>query len=36
MGERITLPAHSYPGSGDDAKAEFQNILDSVVFDGAS
>jgi hypothetical protein len=35
-GERVTFLAHSYPGSGDNAKAEFQKILDSVVFDGAS
>jgi hypothetical protein len=32
-GRRVTFLAHSYPGSGDGAKAEFQTILDSVVFD---
>ena len=35
-GKRVTFLAHSYPGSGDGAKAEFQKILDSVVFDVGS
>jgi hypothetical protein len=35
-GKRVTFLAHSYPGSGANAKALFQNILDTVVFDGAS
>ena len=35
-GRRVTFLAHSYPGSGDDPKADFQKILDSVVFDGGS
>ena len=35
-GKRVTFLAHAYPGSGADAKAEFQKILDSVVFDPAS
>jgi hypothetical protein len=32
--QRVTFLTHSYPGSGPDAKAEFQKILDSIVFDG--
>jgi hypothetical protein len=35
-GKRVTFLAHSYPGSGTNAKAEFEKILDSIVFDGAS
>ncbi len=35
-GQRVAFLAHSYPGSGDGAKAEFQKILDSVVFDVGS
>lgn len=35
-GKRVTFLAHSYPGSGDGAKALFQKILDSVVFDVGS
>lgn len=35
-GKRVAFLAHSYPGSGDGAKAEFQKILDSVVFDVGS
>ena len=35
-GKRVTFLAHSYPGSGDNAKAEFQKILDSIVFDVGS
>jgi len=32
-GRRVTFLAHSYPGSGANAKAEFEAILNSVVFD---
>ena len=35
-GRRVTFLAHSYPGSGTDAKSVFQKILDTVVFDVAS
>jgi hypothetical protein len=35
-GKRVTFLAHSYPGSGENAKAEFQKILDSIVFDATS
>lgn len=35
-GQRVAFLAHSYPGSGDDPKAVFQKILDTVVFEGAS
>lgn len=35
-GKRVTFLAHAYPGSGADARAQFQKILDSVVFDAAS
>lgn len=35
-GRRVAFLAHAYPGSSADAKAVFQKILDSVVFDGGS
>jgi hypothetical protein len=35
-GRRVMFLGHSYPGSGQNAKAEFQTILDSVVFDATS
>lgn len=35
-GQRVVLLTHSYAGSGADAKAEFQKILDSIVFDSGS
>jgi len=35
-GRRVTFLAHSYRGSGDNPKAVFQKILDTVVFDKAS
>jgi hypothetical protein len=30
---RVAFLAHSYPGSGEDPKAEFQRILDTIVFE---
>ena len=35
-GQRVAIAARSYPGTGDEAKAELQGILDSIVFDGAT
>ena len=35
-GRRVAFLTHAYPGSGGDAKARFQAILDSVVFDSAA
>jgi hypothetical protein len=35
-GQRVTFLAHSYPGSGDNPKALFQKILDSIMFDAGS
>ena len=35
-GRRVTFLAHSYAGSGEDAKSGFQRILDTVVFDAGS
>lgn len=35
-GERVTLLAHSYPGSSEEGKAELHEILDSIVFDVSS
>jgi hypothetical protein len=32
---RVAILTHAYAGSSADAKAEFQNILDSIVFDSA-
>jgi hypothetical protein len=32
-GQRIVIGARSYPGTTDDAKAELQDILDTIVFD---
>ena len=32
-GQRVTFLTHAYPGSSADPKADFQKILDSVVFD---
>jgi hypothetical protein len=34
--QRVAFLTHSYPDSSKDAKAEFQKILDTVVFEGAS
>jgi hypothetical protein len=33
---RVTFLAHAYPGSGVNAKAEFEKILNSIVFVGGS
>jgi hypothetical protein len=35
-GQRVAIAARSYPGTGDEAKAELQGILDSIVFDDAT
>jgi hypothetical protein len=35
-GKRVTFLAHAYPGSGANARAEFEKILNSIVFEGAS
>ena len=35
-GQRVAIAARSYPGTSDEAKAELQGILDSIVFDGAT
>jgi hypothetical protein len=35
-GQRVTLSALSYPATPEAAKAELQEILDSIVFEGAS
>jgi hypothetical protein len=35
-GQRVAIAARSYPGTGDEARAELQGILDSIVFDDAT
>ena len=35
-GQRVALLAHTYAGSGEKAKAELHEILNSIVFEGAS
>ena len=35
-GQRVTFLGHSYPGSGPDARAVFEKILNTAVFEGAS
>ena len=35
-GQRVAIAARSWPGTSEQAKAELQKILDSIVFEGAS
>ena len=35
-GQRVAIAARSWPGTSEEAKAELQEILDSIVFDGPS
>jgi hypothetical protein len=32
-GQRVAIVAHQYPGTSDEVKAEFEAILDSIVFE---
>jgi len=33
-GERVVIAGHTYPGTSEEAKAQLQQALDSIAFDG--